>query len=86
MTHEAGRYEIRVDGRLPARWTVWFDGFTVTTEVDGSTVIRGMVPDQAALHGLLQRVRDLGLRLISVTPQPAGDQPPTVPLQQGDTP
>ncbi len=64
---EAGRYEIRLAGRLDARWAAWFDGLTVDDTVDGTTVIAGDVPDQAALHGLLQRVRDLGLPLISVT-------------------
>jgi hypothetical protein len=64
---EVGRYEIRLTGHLDARWTAWFDGLTVTYESDGTTVISGQVPDQAALHGLLQRVRDLGLPLVSVT-------------------
>jgi hypothetical protein len=63
---EAGRYEIRLAGRLDAHWTAWFDGLTVSHESDGTTVISGPVADQAALHGLLQRVRDLGLPLISV--------------------
>jgi hypothetical protein len=60
-------YEIRVGGHLDARWAAWFDGLSLTHEHDGTTVIRGPVVDQAALHGLLQRVRDLGLPLISVT-------------------
>jgi hypothetical protein len=63
---EAGRYEIRLKGRLDARWTAWFDGLTVFYENDGTTVICGQIVDQAALHGLLQRVRDLGLPLLSV--------------------
>ena len=66
-SHEAGRYEIRLTGHLDARWAAWFDGLTIRQESDGTTVISGQVPDQAALHGLLQRVRDLGLPLISVT-------------------
>ncbi len=61
-----GRYEIRLKGRLDARWTAWFDGLTVTQDSDGTTVIGGPVADQAALHGLLQKTRDLGLPLISV--------------------
>jgi hypothetical protein len=65
-SREAGRYEIRLTGHLDARWTAWFDGMTVSYESDGTTVISGRVPDQAALHGLLQRVRDLGLPLVSV--------------------
>jgi hypothetical protein len=71
---EAGRYEIRLTGHLDARWAAWFDGLAVSRESDGTTVIRGPVADQAALHGLLQRVRDLGLPLVSVT-QVATDQP-----------
>jgi hypothetical protein len=61
-----GRYEIRLKGRLDARWGAWFDGLTVTQDSDGTTVIGGPVADQAALHGLLQKTRDLGLPLISV--------------------
>ncbi len=64
---EAGRYEIRLAGRLDGRWAAWFDGLTVGHDVDGTTVISGPIADQAALHGLLQRVRDLGLPLVSVT-------------------
>lgn len=64
---EAGRYEIRLTGHLDARWAAWFDGLTVTHESDGITVLRGPIADQAALHGVIQRVRDLGLPLISVT-------------------
>jgi hypothetical protein len=63
----AGRYEIRLTGRLDAHWAAWFDGLTVGQETDGTTVISGVIADQAALHGLLQRVRDLGMALISVT-------------------
>jgi hypothetical protein len=64
---EAGRYEIRLVGHLDARWAAWFDGLTVSHEGDGTTLISGPIADQAALHGLLQRVRDLGLPLVSVT-------------------
>jgi hypothetical protein len=63
----AGHYEIRLKGHLGPRWASWFDGLTLTTCSDGTTTIHGPVVDQAALHGLLQRVRDLGLPLISVT-------------------
>jgi hypothetical protein len=65
-TPDAGPYEIRLAGRLDPHWAAWFDGMTVDRDADGTTVIRGEVPDQAALHGLLQRVRDLGLPLVSV--------------------
>ena len=64
---EAGRYEIRLAGHLDARWAAWFDGLAVSRHVDGTTLISGPIVDQAALHGLLQRVRDLGLTLVSVT-------------------
>jgi hypothetical protein len=62
-----GWYEIRLQGRLEARWAAWFDGLSLSHESDGTTVIRGPVGDQAALHGLLTKVRDLGLPLIAVT-------------------
>ena len=63
----AGWYHIRIQGRLEARWSAWFDGMSLTRGEDGSTVLRGQVSDQAALHGLIQRVRDLGLTLLEVT-------------------
>ena len=65
--HDAGRYEIRLQGHLHSRWAAWFDGMTLTKSSDGTTVIHGLVADQAALHGLLQKVRDMGLPLVSVT-------------------
>jgi hypothetical protein len=73
----AGHYQIRLTGHLDARWAVWFDGLTVRHESDGTTVISGPIVDQAALHGLLQRVRDLGLPLVSVTRDEP--DPPTTP-------
>lgn len=63
---DAGTYEIRLAGHLDAHWNAWFDGLAVTPLDDGTTVIRGSVPDQAALHGVLQRARDLGVALLSV--------------------
>ena len=60
-------YEIRIKGQLGQEWADWFDGLTVTLEDDGSTLLTGSVVDQAALHGLLKKVRDLGAPLISVT-------------------
>ena len=63
---EAGRYEIRVHGHLHSRWSAWFDGLELTHENDGTTTISGLVADQAALHGLLRKVRDVGLPLIAV--------------------
>ena len=60
-------YDICVEGHLADRWVAWFDGLTLSHERDGTTLLRGPVADQAALHGLLQKVRDLGLPLVSVT-------------------
>lgn len=61
------QYEIRVKGHLGSRWAAWFDGLRLTSEDDGITVIRGPVTDQAALHGVLQQLRDLAIPLVSVT-------------------
>ncbi len=75
--HSSGRYEIRLRGHLDSRWAAWFDGLSLTNESDGTTIIYGPVADQAALHGLLQKVRDLGLPLVSVTQVEPGQ--PTTP-------
>ena len=72
---DPGRYEIRVEGHLEARWAAWFDGLTLTHGSDGTTIIHGPVADQAALHGLLQKIRDLGLPLISVNHVAPGHPP-----------
>jgi hypothetical protein len=72
--HEPGWYEIRLQGRLDERWASWFDGLTLEPQPDGVTVLRGRIPDQAALHGLLARLRDLGLPLISVISDPSAEQ------------
>ena len=93
MSHaqESGRYAIRVKGHLADRWAAWFDGMTLTREGNGTTRLRGPVVDQAALHGLLQRVNDLALPLISVTrvePDPRPDLAPATNHQptSGSTP
>ena len=70
----SGRYEIRLKGHLESRWAAWFDGLSIANESDGTTIIHGPVADQSALHGLLQKVRDLGLPLVSVI-QVEPDQP-----------
>ncbi|MGH2869886.1 MAG: hypothetical protein ACRDNK_20250 [Solirubrobacteraceae bacterium] len=72
----AGRYEIRVRGHLAPRWAAWFDGMTLNAQDDGTTVIHGTVADQSALHGLLRKLSDIGVPLISVT-QTAPDKPTT---------
>jgi hypothetical protein len=87
------RYEIHLQGRLDERWAPWFDGLTVEPGAAGVTVLRGQVADQAALHGLLARLRDLGVPLISVGPDPvapthAGPEPTTStggPMSTGTT-
>jgi len=59
-------YQIRVKGHLGSQWTDWFGGLTVTLEDNGDTLLTGLIVDQAALHGLLKKVRDLGMPLVSV--------------------
>ena len=66
----ASQYEIRLKGYLDARWVDWFEGLTITLEADGNTLLSGPVADQSALHGLLKKVRDLGLPLLSINPIP----------------
>lgn len=63
-------YELRIQGHLDQHWSAWFDGFTITHQDDGTTILHGVVRDQAELHGVLAKVRDLGTALISVTPCP----------------
>ncbi len=59
-------YEIRIAGHLPSQWSDWFEGLAVTLEPDGTTLLSGPLVDQAALYGLLKKVRDTGLTLIAV--------------------
>ncbi|HEX2981217.1 MAG TPA: hypothetical protein VHO48_13190 [Anaerolineaceae bacterium] len=65
-TSDAKVYEIRLKGHLDVRWAEWFEGLTITLEENGCTLLRGPLADQAALHGILKKVRDLGLTLLSV--------------------
>jgi hypothetical protein len=64
---ESDWYEIRIQGHLDDRWSAWLDGLDLFRTDDGTTVLRGSVRDQAALHGLLHKLRDIGLPLLSVT-------------------
>ena len=82
--HNPGRYEIRLRGHLDSWWAAWFDGLNLSNENDGTTIIGGPVADQAALHGLLQKVRDLGLPLVSVT-QVQPDRPECPPTGPGNS-
>jgi hypothetical protein len=66
--HQHQCYEIRLKGHLDDQWAEWFEGLSITLEDNGDTLLIGSVIDQAALHGLLKKVRDLGLPLISVSP------------------
>lgn len=70
-------YTIRLTGHLDSRWATWFDGMTLTQHGDGTTLLEGPVVDQAALHGLLAKLRDLGLPILSITQT-------TPPSHQGD--
>jgi hypothetical protein len=74
------QYEFRIKGHLGSRWGAWFDGLSLTVEDDGTTVIRGPVVDQAALHGVLQKLRDVGLPLVSLA------QLPDAPAKSPDVP
>jgi hypothetical protein len=82
--HHPGQYDIRIEGHLHPRWAAWFDGMSLANESDGTTLLSGPVVDQAALHGLLQKVRDVGLPLISVTQVPTG--PVRTPCTDADPP
>jgi hypothetical protein len=72
---DPGWYSIRVQGRLANRWSTWFDGMSISQGPDGTTVLRGPVGDQAALHGLLQKVGDLGLILLEVAHEEPDPRP-----------
>jgi hypothetical protein len=68
-------YQIRINGHLGGQWTDWFEGLAITLDENGDTLLTGPVTDQAALHGLLRKVRDLGMPLVSVSPVEPDIQP-----------
>ncbi len=74
-------YQIRLEGHLGRQWTEWFDGLTITLKDNGETILTGPVIDQAALHGLLRKVRDLGIPLLSIN-QVMSDQEDVPDLKQ----
>ncbi len=69
-------YQIRIKGYLDSQWTDWFEGLTITLEDNGDTLLTGPVIDQAALHGLLKKIRDLGMPLVSVNRVPSNETHP----------
>lgn len=72
--HVCNTYTIRLEGCLDAHWSEWFDGMSITCTSDGETILSGVVVDQAALHGLLAKISDLGLPLVAVTRQNAQEK------------
>ena len=75
-------YEIEIKEHLEERWADWFEGMTIAHQSDGSTVLRGPIADQAALHGLLNKIRDLSLSLVSVRQEAASAEPSLEPQQE----
>lgn len=69
MTNEHTHYQIKIKGFLDTRWQDWFDGFTITQTDDNHTILSGVIVDQSALYGVLKKINNLRLTLISVTPQ-----------------
>jgi len=73
MMNEHTVYHIKIKGHLDTSWQDWFDGLTITLTDDGDTILSGAIVDQAALHGLLNKIRNLGLTIISINPQAEGE-------------
>lgn len=73
MTNEDTQYHITIKGHLDASWQDWFDGLTITLTDDDNTILSGDIIDQAALHGVFKKIRNLGLTIISVNPQTKGE-------------
>lgn len=74
---------IRIHGRLEPRWATWFAGLALTANDDGTTTLRGRLPDQAALHGVLAGLRDLGVPLLSLSTTPGAEPPASTNSQKG---
>lgn len=66
--HQRTVYQFRIKGHLGPQWADWFEGLTISLEEDGNTILSGTVVDQSALHGILKKIRDLGMPLLSVNP------------------
>ena len=78
-------YEIKVKGQLEEHWADWLGGLSITHDAQGNSLLTGLVPDQAALHGILAQIRDLGLTLISLTPQDVEEKEDTDEKPNGNT-
>ncbi len=78
--------EIKIAGRLDIEWTEWFEGFDVSHTEDGTTVLTGSVPDQAALYGLIAKLRDLGAKLLSINHAPPAIVGDELPDSRADSP
>ena len=75
MMNEHTHYRIKIKGQLDSRWQDWFDGLTITPTDDDNIILSGDIADQAALHGIFTKIRNLGLTIVSVNPQAKGEQP-----------
>jgi len=75
MMNEHTHYRIKIKGQLDSRWQDWFDGLTITPTDDDNIILSGDIVDQAALHGIFAKIRNLGLTIVSVNPQAKGEQP-----------
>ena len=75
MMNEHTHYRIKIKGQLDSRWQDWFDGLTITPTDDDNIILSGDIVDQAALHGIFAKIRNLGLTIVSVNPQVKGEQP-----------
>ena len=82
--YDSGIYEIRIRGHLDSRWAHWFEGLTIRLADNGDTILAGLVVDQAALHGVLKRVRDLNMALLSVDLVPPNQEDAALPAATDD--